>query len=40
VTAPDGTVFIGNTDGKVYGFRADGTLLWSRDTGNTGAILG
>src|SRR5262249_7956934 len=40
VTAADGTVFIGNTDGKVFAFRADGTLLWSRDTGNTGAILG
>jgi hypothetical protein len=38
VTAPDGTVFIGNADGKVFGFRADGTLLWSRDTGNTGTI--
>ncbi len=38
VTAPDGTVFIGNAGGKVFGFRADGMLLWSRDTGNTGAI--
>nr|WP_298687387.1 hypothetical protein [uncultured Dongia sp.] len=31
VTAPDGSVFIGNEQGKMLAFRADGTPYWQRD---------
>jgi len=31
VIGPDGTVYIGNEQGKVMTFRADGTPWWSRD---------
>lgn len=30
VVASDGTVYVGNLSGSVLAFRADGTLLWSR----------
>lgn len=38
VVASDGTFYIGNREGRVFAFRADGTPAWSRDTGNTGSI--
>ncbi len=31
VAAPDGTVYLGNEQGKLMAFRADGTPYWSRD---------
>ena len=38
VIAPDGTVYVINGRGKLMSFRADGTLGWSRDIGNQGAL--
>jgi outer membrane protein assembly factor BamB len=37
VIGTDGTVYIGNEQGKVFAFQADGTLAWSREVG-TGQI--
>src|SRR5262245_3679237 len=38
VVGADGTVFIGNEQGKVFAIRADGVPAWNRDTGNMGRI--
>lgn len=39
VVAPDGTVYLGNEQGKLMSFRADGTPGWSRELGSGQAIL-
>lgn len=39
VVAPDGTVYIGNEQGKLMSFRPDGTRGWSRDIAPGEAIV-
>jgi hypothetical protein len=38
VCGADGTVFIGNSDGRMFALHADGTLAWSRDTAGLGTM--
>jgi len=39
VVAPDGTVYIGNDQGKLWAFHADGSPYWSRDIGEGQSIV-
>ena len=39
VIGPDGTVYIGNEQGKLWAFHADGSPYWSRDIGHGESIV-